>query len=112
VSCSPDIHLQIRRYLAVTHGVRTTSTLCPCFTEQEEEDEMLRNDDPLALWPEDWADNAPWRSFASHVDPVGQCAAMLHGLISFTLPEPFLSECLCRYGVFICLLKDGIFAEV
>ena len=65
-----------------------TTTLCTCCTEQEEEDEMLRNDDPLALWPEDWADDAPWRSFASHVDPVGQCAAMLHCLISFS---PFLS---------------------
>lgn len=35
---------------------------------------MLRNDDPLELWPDDWAANAPWRSFASHGDPVGQSA--------------------------------------
>ncbi len=77
----------------VAHAVRMT-TLCLCFAEQEEEDEMLRNDDPLALWPDVWADNAPWRSFASHVDPVGQCAAVICCLISCTLPEPFLSDCL------------------
>ena len=90
--------MQTRSHLAVGIIVRMT-TLCPCRTEQEEEDEMLRNDDPLALWPEDWADDAPWRSFASHADPVGQCAALPCCLIPCTLPEPFLSDCLCRYDM-------------
>ena len=40
--------------------------------EREEEDEMARSDDPLALWPDDWAAGAPWHSFASHGDPVGR----------------------------------------
>lgn len=44
------------------------------YAEHEDEDEMLRNDDPLALWPDDWAAGAAWHSFASHGDPVGQFA--------------------------------------
>ena len=86
---APLIHLQTRPYLAVTIIVRMT-TLRPCCTEQDEEDEMLRNDDPLTLWPEDWADNAPWRSFARHDDPVGQFAAVPCCLI---LSPPCLNVC-------------------
>lgn len=37
----------------------------------EEEDELARTDDPVALWLDDWAADAPWEKYASHTDPVG-----------------------------------------
>ncbi|DBB12764.1 TPA: hypothetical protein ACH3X3_005536 [Trebouxia sp. C0006] len=55
----------------VTVSMLRSYELPRIVTEQEEEDEMLRNNDPSASWPEEWADTTPWRSFACHVDPVG-----------------------------------------
>lgn len=40
---------------------------------QEEEDALARSDDPVALWLDDWAIDAPWEKYASHADPVGGC---------------------------------------
>ena len=41
------------------------------FAGQEEEDDLARSDDPVALWLDDWANDAPWDKYASHTDPVG-----------------------------------------
>ncbi|DBA79153.1 TPA: hypothetical protein ACH3X1_008985 [Trebouxia sp. C0004] len=71
VRTSSSAHGSTDAACRVTVSMLRSYKLPRTVAEQEEEDEMLRNDDPLALWPEDWADNAPWRSFASHVDPVG-----------------------------------------
>ena len=42
-----------------------------CGAGMEEEDELARSDDPVALWLDDWAADAPWEKYASHTDPVG-----------------------------------------
>ena len=50
----------------MSHGMRNV-----VLAGQEEEDDLARSDDPVTLWLDDWANDAPWEKYASHTDPVG-----------------------------------------